>query len=114
VDGGQDRYLTAYARYREAESLLATKGSRTRAGVLLAEAAKLAGALRARPLVTDVAALGARARLTQATSAPVLGLTVREAEIFTLVGQGKTNAEIATELFISTKTASVHVSNILR
>ncbi|MDQ3788471.1 MAG: helix-turn-helix transcriptional regulator [Actinomycetota bacterium] len=47
-------------------------------------------------------------------TAPLLGLTAREAEIFSLVGQGKTNAEIAAELFISTKTASVHVSNILR
>jgi DNA-binding CsgD family transcriptional regulator len=114
VDGGRDRYLTAYARYREAESLLAAKGSRTRAGTLLAEAANLAGALGAQPLVDEVAALGARARLTQATSVPVLGLTVREAEIFALVGRGRTNAEIAAELFISSKTASVHVSNILR
>jgi DNA-binding CsgD family transcriptional regulator len=114
VDGGPDRYLTAYARYREAESLLAAKGSRTRAGAMLTVAAELATPLGARPLVDDVAALGARARLTRASTAPVLGLTVREAEIFALVGQGKTNAEIAGELFISTKTASVHVSNILR
>ena len=38
----------------------------------------------------------------------------REVEVLALVGCGRTNAEIAGELFISTKTASVHVSNILQ
>jgi DNA-binding NarL/FixJ family response regulator len=61
-----------------------------------------------------VTALGERARLAPPAATPALGLTAREAEIFSLVGQGKTNAEIGAELFISTKTASVHVSNILR
>ena len=40
-------------------------------------------------------------------------LTKREREILALLGQGLTNAEIAARLFISTKTASHHVSNIL-
>ena len=40
-------------------------------------------------------------------------LTPREREIATLVSQGLTNGGIADELFISTKTASVHVSHIL-
>ncbi|MFC4855246.1 helix-turn-helix transcriptional regulator [Actinophytocola glycyrrhizae] len=114
VDGGPDRYLTAYARFREAESLLTAKGSRTRAAELLAAAAATAAELSAAPLAALVTALRERARLVVPGSAPVLGLTAREAEIFFLVGQGKTNAEIAAELFISTKTASVHVSNILR
>lgn len=114
VDAGPDRYLTAYARFREAESLLAAKGSRTRAAGLLASAATIAAELSATPLAGSVTALGERARLAPPAAAPVLGLTAREAEIFSLVGQGKTNAEIAAELFISAKTASVHVSNILR
>jgi DNA-binding NarL/FixJ family response regulator len=42
-----------------------------------------------------------------------LGLTAREAEVLALVAEGRTNREIATELYISAKTASVHVSNIL-
>jgi DNA-binding NarL/FixJ family response regulator len=40
-------------------------------------------------------------------------LTTREREVLRLVAVGRTNGEIGTELFISTKTASVHVSNIL-
>jgi DNA-binding CsgD family transcriptional regulator len=114
VDGGPDGYLTAYARFREAEALLAAKGSRTRAAELLATAAGTAAELGATPLAAQVASVGERARLTPAPASPLLGLTAREAEIFALVGEGKTNAEIAAELFISTKTASVHVSNILR
>jgi DNA-binding CsgD family transcriptional regulator/tetratricopeptide (TPR) repeat protein len=40
-------------------------------------------------------------------------LTRRESEILALVAQGRTNGEIGRQLFISTKTVSVHVSNIL-
>ena len=42
-----------------------------------------------------------------------LGLTSREAEVLELVGEGLTNRQIAERLFISPKTASLHVSNIL-
>lgn len=41
------------------------------------------------------------------------GLTARETEVLRLVAAGRTNGEIRATLFISTKTASVHVSNIL-
>ncbi|MFE3461147.1 AAA family ATPase [Nocardiopsis aegyptia] len=41
------------------------------------------------------------------------GLTARELEVLRLLSGGGTNAQIAAELFISPKTASVHVSNIL-
>lgn len=74
-----------------------------------------------------VAALGAQARRAGLTVAaertdpagppdgqtPLDGLTPREREVLTLVAKGRTNGEIARELVISTKTASVHVSNIL-
>lgn len=43
-----------------------------------------------------------------------LGLTRRESEVLDLLAVGKTNREIGKELYISEKTASVHVSNILR
>jgi DNA-binding NarL/FixJ family response regulator len=42
-----------------------------------------------------------------------LGLTPREREVLALVSEGRTNRQIAEALFISDKTASVHVSNIL-
>ena len=42
------------------------------------------------------------------------GLTERELEVLGALAAGRTNREIADELFISVKTASVHVSNILR
>jgi DNA-binding NarL/FixJ family response regulator len=115
-----DRHLVGYARFRKAEAVLLGRGSRQQALTALTEAAAVAAELRAAPLAAQVSALADRARLTLPTAAPVppaadsLGLTAREAEVLELVGRGRTNAEIAEELFISTKTASVHVSNILR
>lgn len=42
------------------------------------------------------------------------GLTSREREVLALVAAGYSNGRIGDELSISTETASVHVSNILR
>ena len=42
-----------------------------------------------------------------------LGLSTRELEVLALVAAGRTNGQIAQELFISPKTASVHVTHIL-
>jgi DNA-binding NarL/FixJ family response regulator len=42
------------------------------------------------------------------------GLTAREEEVARLVADGLTNTELAQRLFISPRTAAVHVSNILR
>ncbi|EPZ37240.1 NarL family DNA-binding response regulator, partial [Anoxybacillus ayderensis] len=46
-------------------------------------------------------------------SLPHEQLTSREMEVLLFIAQGKTNQEIAEELFISLKTVKVHVSNIL-
>jgi DNA-binding NarL/FixJ family response regulator len=42
-----------------------------------------------------------------------LGLTAREREVLALVAQGLTNRQIAERLFITPKTAGLHVSHIL-
>ena len=62
--------------------------------------------------------LARRARLklpgmTQLDADAGRGLTSREREVLVLVAQGRTNREIGEDLFISEKTASVHVSNII-
>ena len=44
---------------------------------------------------------------------PGSGLTARELEVLALLADGRTNREIGESLFISPKTASVHVSNLL-
>ncbi|MEW2132135.1 AAA family ATPase [Streptomyces sp. NPDC005435] len=118
-------YDLARVRYRLAEALLAEGGEdeRERAVELLRLSAAVADHLGARPLADAVARLGRRARLTLARAAKqplavadpaaALGLTGRERDVLRLVSAGRTNRQIAEELFISPKTASVHVSNIL-
>ena len=49
-----------------------------------------------------------------ARTAEHLSLTPREAEVLALVSAGRTNRQIGDELYVSDKTVSVHVSNILR
>jgi DNA-binding CsgD family transcriptional regulator/tetratricopeptide (TPR) repeat protein len=96
----------------------AAAGERAVAADRLRCAAELAERLGTRPLLELIDALarrvgsaaGARAA---AGPAPGLGLTPRELEVLRLVAAGRSNREIAEELFISIKTASVHVSNIL-
>jgi DNA-binding CsgD family transcriptional regulator len=108
----------AYTRLRHAQALL-DDGSRSEAKQLLAEAHSQAERLGAVPLRNEVLALAWRAGIDLgperfAAPAQQLGLTPRETEVLELVAAGCTNAEIAKRLYISAKTASVHVSNILR
>jgi DNA-binding CsgD family transcriptional regulator len=97
-------YEAARARARLAEVLLAA-GDRD-ADEVLAAARTVALGLRATPFLAVLDRLaphpGARTDLTP-----------REAEVLALVAEGRSNGEIGRALFISTKTASVHVSNIL-
>ena len=88
---------------------------RDEAAVRLRRAAVLADGLGARPLRERIEAAARRARvpLGGRTDGNALGLTPREREVLRLVADGRSNREIAGELFISAKTASVHVSNIL-
>jgi DNA-binding CsgD family transcriptional regulator len=83
------------------------------------EAWTIAGRLGAGPLLSEVQALARRAGIDldeqsrPADPLAALGLTAREQEVLKLVATGRSNPQIARELFISPKTASVHVSNIL-
>jgi DNA-binding CsgD family transcriptional regulator len=115
-------YPLALALLRSAEAALAA-GDRDGATNKLRRSAALARSLGATPLSDDIALLARRARIspdpdasneTKPESEPQrLGLTAREFEVLRLVAAGRSNREIAAELFISAKTASVHVSNIL-
>jgi len=119
-------FEAAYARFREAEALLAGRASRPRAEQVLRGAHQTAVMLGAGPLRREIELLAQRGRLrleepvdtTAAPAAPPspaasLGLTQREAEVLALVAEGRTNRQIGQALFITPKTASVHVSRIL-
>lgn len=117
--------LLATVRLRLAETLITQggTGSRKTAGELLRQADAAARELGAAPLSREITTLADRARipLTQGygeavpppTPAAALGLTFREREVLRLVAAGRSNRQIAETLFISPKTASVHVSHIL-
>jgi DNA-binding CsgD family transcriptional regulator len=104
-------YELAGVRATLAEILAAT-GDAAAAQALTKVALEAAELLGSQPLLR---------RLGQATTTPgprTAGhprptLTPRESEIVALVAEGRTNGEIGRQLFISTKTVSVHVSNIL-
>jgi DNA-binding CsgD family transcriptional regulator/tetratricopeptide (TPR) repeat protein len=121
--------LAAYCRWRQAEALVAAGASRAEASVPLRDGHAVAARIGARPLAAELELLAQRARLDlappdalPATEPPAgkraleeaLGLTPREADVLALVARGYTNREIASTLVISIKTASVHVSHILR
>ncbi len=117
-------YMVAYCRWREAEAVLGSAGDRAHAAKALTAAFDTASRLGARPLLGEVGALAQRARIPlelaradvavpTAEQSDGFGLTDREREVLTLIAAGRTNRQIGTELFISVKTAGVHVSNIL-
>jgi DNA-binding CsgD family transcriptional regulator len=113
-----DQYWAAVCKYRTADALLRAKGDRTAAASIAAEALATARSLGAAPLAADLEALIRRGRLA---AGPVpdqplrrLGLTERETEVLGLLADGRTNRQIGNILFISEKTASVHVTNLLR
>ena len=121
-DEHADRWGAAVARVREAEAAAAV-GEAARASDALRAAHHTAVELQARPLLADIDAVATRTRLRVeqepvtalgASDASRLGLTSREAEVLALVAAGRTNRQIGAELFVSEKTVSVHVSNILR
>jgi DNA-binding CsgD family transcriptional regulator/tetratricopeptide (TPR) repeat protein len=115
----------AYAWWRYAEAALVQPDNRTSAAEALTAARATAERLGARPLLDEIDGLARRARIdlnadrepAQVASPPdparELGLTARELEVLEHVALGQTNREIAADLFISARTAGVHVSHIL-
>ncbi len=126
-------YPAAYATWREAEALLARRHRSARATEALRSAHAVAVDLGAEPFRHQIEALARRARISLAAPgppdvppvapsdatgrggarSPLATLTKRELQVLHLVAEGRTNRQVAAGLFISEKTASLHVSHIL-
>jgi DNA-binding CsgD family transcriptional regulator len=117
-------HRAGYAWWRQAEAQLYIGESR--AAVVALQAAAEAADGHA-PLLSRIRTLAQRARIPMQSSldaaagnqeqSQVLdshGLTARELAVLRLLAVGRTNAQIGAELYISPKTASVHVTSILR
>ncbi|WP_373315554.1 helix-turn-helix transcriptional regulator [Actinoplanes campanulatus] len=126
LDGGADRWLAAVTAWRAdgqpfplaaalldyAEAVAADRAAATEA---ITEAGTIATALGARSLAGAADTLARRLGVGGGP-APAAGtevLTAREREVLRLVAEGQSNSRIAQRLFISPKTASVHVSRII-
>jgi ATP/maltotriose-dependent transcriptional regulator MalT len=119
-------YPAAYAQWRQAEALLANRAPRAQAEEPLRAAHTVAVRLGAVPLRGELELLAQRGRIRleppadsaapepePPSVAASLGLTQREVEVLALVAAGRTNRQIGQKLFITPKTAGVHVSRIL-
>jgi predicted ATPase/DNA-binding CsgD family transcriptional regulator len=129
-------YLAARSRRRQAEAF-AVAGEREAAAAAAGRALAVAEELGSEWLAREIAGFIARARLPQASTVGAggngaggpdpargaatatakvddpFGLTPRERQVLVAVAEGATNREIAAQLFMAEKTASVHVSRIL-
>jgi DNA-binding CsgD family transcriptional regulator/tetratricopeptide (TPR) repeat protein len=137
-DGVMDPAEAAYARYRNVETALRRSGIKADVATELEIAWRSAVRLGAAPLRAEIEVLARRARIkldvdpdNEADGAvPVAGatpppssavdrgastggLSAREIEVLRLVAAGWSNGEIADRLFITRKTAGVHVTHIL-
>jgi ATP/maltotriose-dependent transcriptional regulator MalT len=116
----------AYAKFRQAEAMVFARAARQQIADVLGSGRKMAERLGMAPLIAEIDGLARRARVrleadagqVEASAIPEspadhLGLTNREIDVLTLVAEGRTNREIGELLYMSEKTASVHVSRIL-
>jgi DNA-binding CsgD family transcriptional regulator len=111
-----------YCRLREAERA-AERRNKARASMAALEAHEIANRLQALPLRDAVEQVAARARLVMASQRvrrPTVSkldgpqLSARELEVLELLSQGASNNEIAAHLYISRRTAEVHVGSVIR
>ncbi len=121
LEGWIAPHEAAYARYRQAEALLATR-ERAAACEALREAHRRACDLGLAPLLEQIRSLSRRGRVSLTPGIEPAGeppaanpyrLSAREREVLALLVEGRTNREIGETLFITDKTASVHVTHIL-
>jgi DNA-binding CsgD family transcriptional regulator len=112
-------HRAAYAEWRQAETLLSRSGARADAANSLRQA--LEHGNQHAPLTKAIRDLARLAHITPDTdTAPTEPrqtahrLTDREMAVLQLIADGKSNREIGAALYMSPKTASVHVSAILR
>jgi DNA-binding NarL/FixJ family response regulator len=110
-------YETARSRTRLAAVLYAA-GETAEAGAEASRAREVAARLGARPLLAELhglaggePALGPDARGSRPRD--IETLTPREHDVLVQVATGRSNREIAQQLFISAKTVSVHISNVM-
>ncbi|MBM7787242.1 helix-turn-helix transcriptional regulator [Tenggerimyces flavus] len=116
------RWDEALACQRLAEAMLREGGRRTEIAAALRRAHQLATDIGAEPLQQDAAAFATLARVsldvprgpTPTDDERFRGITKREREILAHLVAGRSYREIGTALFISEKTVSVHISNLLR
>jgi len=108
----------AYADFRAAEAIALSGARVAETSALLRSAFHAASSLGARSLRQEIEALARRTGLSlerepEPGAAAQLGLSDRELEVLRLLADGRTNRQIGEQLFITTKTASAHVSHIL-
>jgi DNA-binding CsgD family transcriptional regulator/tetratricopeptide (TPR) repeat protein len=123
-------YPTAITTFKQVEALIEA-GDRAMASEPARTALELAHKLDSRWLREEVTTLADRARVDLADhdrggpdhngdgaggddGEDPFGLTDRERQVLTLIAQGATNRQIGASLYMAEKTASVHVSRILR
>lgn len=107
-----DPYEVARSATRLAAVLLANREDEE-AITLITQSRQTAKRLGARPLLAELDELAPKPQASPQPVRPAVELTPRELEVLREVAAGRSNGEIGARLFISTKTVSVHVSNIL-